>query len=324
MLMLNFEKGDALRDRKQVRRTTAAYPHPSASSSPESAFISRRRLDAIHTVDACTLTPSTDPAARACARPPCTNPPETRVLVQALLLTQGLRLQHPLASILGTRQEMDALLESALQSCRVLALDSVTPLHPTGRLCLTVCRASNTEPTHLQTVECIHLCSLLPPTRLLLVAQEELYFLDEAAAGTMRAQVSPRNEASALWQLLESVQGIVSTQHHTVEDESEPMLATAPLVQWVRERCNALGGGDDDGNREDALATGAEDDEAGRAMVEWARAAGVVGTVECATFSGMACCSELSDARVASCRARASCEGAACAREGQAVCEGQP
>lgn len=124
------------------------------------------------------------------------------------------------------------------------------------------------------------------------MAQEELYFLDDAAAGTMRAQVSPRNEASALWQLLESVQAIVSGGEHA-EDESDPTSATAPLVQWVRKRCNALGsggGGDDDD--EGALATGAEDDEAGRAMVEWARAAGVVGTVECATFSGMASCSD--------------------------------
>lgn len=140
----------------------------------------------------------------------------------------------------------------------------------------------------------------------------------------MRAQVSPRNEASALWQLLESVQGILSGEDHVAEDESDPVSATALLVQWVRERCNALGGsggGDDD---EGALATGAEDDEAGWAMVEWARAGGVVGTVECGAFSGIASCSELSDAMVASSHARASCEGAACGWERQAGCEGPP
>lgn len=95
----------------------------------------------MHPVDALSFPPTTDPAALDGKRPPYTNPlkPQTPLRirnptpVQAVLHTQGLRLQHPLPDTLGTQQEIDALLESALQCCRVLALDSVTPLLFTPR-----------------------------------------------------------------------------------------------------------------------------------------------------------------------------------------------
>jgi hypothetical protein len=113
-------------------------------------------------------------------------------------------------------------------------------------------------------------------------SQEELYFLDEAAAGAMHAEVSPRNEASALWQLLESVLGLAGGGGGD-EDRSSDTCGSAALVRWVRARCDALG--ERGGGGEGEFATGVEDDAAGRAMVDWARAAGVVGPVECAAFS---------------------------------------